>query len=87
MYTAMFGMRASFGFLTANWGFVIFAVTMIAGFVLRAPREEQMMLEAFGEEYRVYQQKTGRFFSKTWKGMKGIVSGIFGFFLVFCSGG
>ncbi len=37
MYTAMFGMGAAFAFLTANWGFVIFAAAMIAGFVLRAP--------------------------------------------------
>jgi protein-S-isoprenylcysteine O-methyltransferase Ste14 len=67
MYTAMFGMGAAFALVTANWGFVLFAVAMIAGFVLRAPREEQMMLEAFGEEYRVYQQKTGRFFPRLGK--------------------
>jgi protein-S-isoprenylcysteine O-methyltransferase Ste14 len=67
MYTAMFGMGAAFAFLTANWGFFIFAVAMIAGFVLRAPREEQMLLDAFGEEYRAYQQKTGRFFPRLGK--------------------
>ncbi len=67
MYTAMFGMGSAFALLTVNWGFVFFAVGMIAGFVLRAPREEQMLLEAFGEEYRVYQQKTGRFFPRLGK--------------------
>ncbi len=67
MYTAMFSMGAAFALLTANWGFVLFAVAMIIVFVLRAPREEQMLLEAFGEEYRVYQQKTGRFFPRLGK--------------------
>jgi len=29
-------------------------------YVLRVPREEQMMLEQFGEAYRVYMNQTGR---------------------------
>ena len=64
MYTAMFGVGIALALLTAKWCFVLFAVAMIAGFVARAPREERMMVEAFGEEYRVYQQRTGRFFPK-----------------------
>jgi protein-S-isoprenylcysteine O-methyltransferase Ste14 len=64
MYTSMFCVGIALGLLTANWCFVLFAVAMIAGFVLRAPREERMMLQAFGEEYRVYMQRTGRFFPK-----------------------
>ena len=64
MYTAMFGVGIGLALLTANWCFVLFAVAMIAGFVIRAPREERMMLEAFGEEYQVYMQRTGRFFPK-----------------------
>lgn len=64
MYTAMFGVGIALALLTANWCFVLFAVAMIAGFVIRAPREERMMLETFGEEYQVYMQRTGRFFPK-----------------------
>jgi len=43
----------------------------ISGFliVVRIPREERMMLEKFGEEYRVYMRRTGRllphFFQET----------------------
>jgi len=59
-----FGVGIGLALLTANWCFVLFAVAMIAGFVIRAPREERMMLEAFGEEYQVYMQRTGRFFPK-----------------------
>ena len=64
MYTAMSGMGIAFALVTANWCFVLVAVAMIAGFAARAPREEQMMLQAFGEEYRAYVQRTGRFFPK-----------------------
>ena len=64
MYTAMFGVGIALALLTANWCFVLLAAAMIAGFIVRAPREELMMLEAFGEEYRVYAQRTGRFFPK-----------------------
>lgn len=64
MYTSMFGVGVALALLAANWCFVLFAVAIIAGFVLRAPREERMMLDAFGEEYRGYMQRTGRFFPK-----------------------
>lgn len=64
MYTSMFGVGIALALLAANWCFVLFAVAMTAGFVFRTPREERMMLEAFGEEYRVYMQGTSRFFPK-----------------------
>jgi protein-S-isoprenylcysteine O-methyltransferase Ste14 len=55
---------ASLALLTANWIFVILAVVTIAGLVARVPRDEQMMIEEFGEAYMAYMQKTGRFFPK-----------------------
>jgi len=64
MYTAMSVVGIAFALVTANGCFVLFAVALIAGFVARAPREEQMMLQAFGEEYRAYMHRTGRFFPK-----------------------
>ena len=47
--------------LLQNWiaglsGFVSFALL----YFLRVPREEQMMLEEFGEPYRAYMERTGR---------------------------
>ena len=68
LYTAMFGWGAGVALVTANWVFVILAVMVIAGMMARVPREEQMMLEEFGEEYRAYMRRTGRFFPR-W-GMK-----------------
>jgi protein-S-isoprenylcysteine O-methyltransferase Ste14 len=30
----------------------------------RVPKEERMMLEAFGDEYKAYMQRTGRYLPK-----------------------
>ena len=64
LYTAMFAFSASLALVTANWFFVAFVVVAIAATLARVPKEEQMMTEEFGEEYRVYMQRTGRFFPK-----------------------
>lgn len=64
LYTGMLGWCVALGLLTANWIFVGLAVLFIGGLVWRVPKEEQMMLEAFGDEYRAYMQRTGRFFPR-----------------------
>jgi len=64
LYSAMFGWAAALGLLTANWIFIALAALSIAGTVVRVPKEEQMLLEAFGEEYKAYMKRTGRFFPK-----------------------
>jgi protein-S-isoprenylcysteine O-methyltransferase Ste14 len=64
LYLSMFGWAASVSLLTANWIFVAVCVLSIAGIVGRVPKEEQMMLDAFGDEYKAYMQHTGRFFPK-----------------------
>ena len=33
-------------------------------YVVRAPREERMMCEAFGKDYRDYMRRTGRLFPR-----------------------
>jgi protein-S-isoprenylcysteine O-methyltransferase Ste14 len=64
LYTAMFGYGTSLALVTANWVFVVFAVAVIAVLFARVPREEQMMIQEFGEQYKAYMQRTGRFFPK-----------------------
>lgn len=47
--------------LLKNWiAGLAFLVFFIPLYFLRLPREEQMMLEHFGEEYRSYMNRTGR---------------------------
>ena len=64
LYTAMLGYGTSLALVTANWVFIVLAVAVIAGLFARVPKEEQMMIEEFGEEYKAYMQRTGRFFPK-----------------------
>jgi len=64
LYLGMMGWSVSVALLTANWIFVAVCVLSIVGVVWRIPKEEQMMIEAFGDQYRAYMQHTGRFFPK-----------------------
>lgn len=64
LYTGIFGWCISLSLLTANWIFFGMCALSFAGLLWRVPKEEQMMLEAFGDEYKVYMKRTGRFFPK-----------------------
>jgi protein-S-isoprenylcysteine O-methyltransferase Ste14 len=64
LYAAGLGYMTSLALVTANWVFIVFAVAVIVGLATRVPKEEKMMIEEFGEEYKVYMQRTGRFFPK-----------------------
>jgi len=64
LYTAMMGYGTSMALVSAQWGFLLMALLMIVGVIFRAPKEEQMMIGQFGEEYRQYMQRTGRFLPK-----------------------
>ncbi len=64
LYTAMIGYGIGVALVTANWVFVVLTGLAIAGLAARVPKEEKMMIEEFGEEYRAYMRRTGRFFPK-----------------------
>jgi len=64
LYAAMFAWAIALALLTANWLFVALAALSIAGTMVRVPKEEKMMIEAFGDEYKAYIQRTGRYFPK-----------------------
>lgn len=64
LYAGMIGWCAALSLLTANWIFVAVCVLAIGGLLWRVPKEEQMMIEAFGDEYKEYMKRTGRFFPK-----------------------
>jgi protein-S-isoprenylcysteine O-methyltransferase Ste14 len=61
-----FYVAAGTGFLavslmTANWFVAITGSLAFALLVVRTAREEDKLIERFGDEYRQYMQKTGRF--------------------------
>ena len=62
MYTAFIILWVSFCLLSANWfigltGLAAYGLTVI----VRTPKEEKMMLEVFGMEYKNYMARTGRY--------------------------
>jgi protein-S-isoprenylcysteine O-methyltransferase Ste14 len=61
MYTAHLLWAIAQGLLLSNWlaGWA-FLMLSIPLYVVRIPKEEQMMLEHFGGEYRSYTSRTGR---------------------------
>lgn len=64
LYTGIFGWCVALSLLTANWIFFGACVLSFIGLLWRIPREERMMIEAFGDEYKSYMQHTGRLFPK-----------------------
>jgi len=61
MYTAILGWLASLGLVAGSWVPLVFAALSALNFMLRIPPEEEMMLQRFGDEYRAYMKRTGRF--------------------------
>ena len=64
IYLALMVFMAGIALVTANWFLVAFLVVSIADLALRIPKEEQMMIEEFGDEYKAYMQRTGRLLPK-----------------------
>lgn len=65
MYLSIWIWSLAQGFLLENWlaGWAA-AVTFLPMYLLRTPREEALMLETFGDEYRDYMRRSGRIFPR-----------------------
>jgi protein-S-isoprenylcysteine O-methyltransferase Ste14 len=57
-------LMASVTVLTANWFIGISSVAVLAMLAIRTSKEEQMLIERFGQQYRDYMTTTGRFFRR-----------------------
>lgn len=57
-------LMASVTLLTANWLIGVTSFLVLALLSVRTPKEEQMLLDRFGEDYRRYMTTTGRFFPR-----------------------
>ena len=55
-------LMASVTVLTANWLIGVSSLAVLFLLAIRTPKEEQMLIESFGDEYRKYMARTGRFF-------------------------
>ena len=61
MYTAIFLQALAFFLLSANWVIGMTGLGTIILCVARVGDEEALMIEEFGDQYRAYMQRTGRF--------------------------
>lgn len=65
MYAAILLFDVAQGLMLANWlaGWSALAVFLLL-YAIRAPREERMMMDSFGDAYRDYTKRTGRLFPR-----------------------
>lgn len=49
----------------ANWAIALLIMLTLVMLAVRTPLEEARLIERFGDEYRTYMQRTGRFLPKT----------------------
>ena len=65
MYAANFLFGIAQALLLPNWVAGLSALVSFAPmYIVRTPREERLMVEAFGEEYEAYMRETWRVFPK-----------------------
>ncbi|HQV94907.1 MAG TPA: isoprenylcysteine carboxylmethyltransferase family protein [Anaerolineales bacterium] len=61
LYTIGSSFIISFGMMADNWFIALFGVLAFILMAIRAPKEEANLIEKFGDEYREYMKRTGRF--------------------------
>jgi protein-S-isoprenylcysteine O-methyltransferase Ste14 len=67
LYTIGSTFIVSFGLMADNWFIAALGILAFILMAVRTPREEANLIEKFGDEYRQYMQRTGRFLPKlTW---------------------
>jgi protein-S-isoprenylcysteine O-methyltransferase Ste14 len=64
LYTSIIGFGLGLALLTAHLLFVVFAIVAPLGILARTAKEEAMLLGRFGEAYRAYMRRTGRYFPR-----------------------
>ncbi|MHA2202741.1 MAG: methyltransferase [Candidatus Hodarchaeales archaeon] len=61
MYTALITVGNGMSLLSANWYFGLPFIATIIVIIFRIKKEEEVMVEKFGEEYTLYMKRTKRF--------------------------
>ncbi|CZQ86486.1 isoprenylcysteine carboxyl methyltransferase [Trichococcus palustris] len=64
IYAAMLLWSVGLALFTAHTFFVLLLIIVIIFMSSRVPKEEKIMIEHFGEEYKKYMKKTGRYLPK-----------------------
>ena len=61
LYTIGSSLIASFGLMADNWFIIALALLAFVAMAIRTPKEEANLIAKFGDEYREYMKRTGRF--------------------------
>jgi len=64
LYTIGSSLFVAFGLMADNWYIILLGVVAFIGMAARTPREEANLIEKFGDEYREYMKRTGRYLPK-----------------------
>jgi protein-S-isoprenylcysteine O-methyltransferase Ste14 len=64
LYTIGSSLFISFGMMADNWFIALLGILAFIGMAIRTPKEEANLIEKFGDEYREYMTRTGRFLPK-----------------------
>ena len=64
LYTVGSAMFVAFGMMADNWFIALLGMLAFIGMAIRTPKEEANLIEKFGDEYREYMKRTGRFLPK-----------------------
>jgi len=61
LYTVGSAMFISFGMMADNWFIAALGILTFILMAIRTPKEEANLIQKFGDEYREYMKRTGRF--------------------------
>ena len=61
LYTIGSSFIISFGMMADNWFITVFGILAFILMASRTPKEEANLIEKFGDEYREYMKRTGRY--------------------------
>ena len=64
LYTFGSSMFIAFGMMANNWFIALLGLLAFIAMASRTPKEEANLIERFGDEYREYMKRTGRYFPK-----------------------
>jgi protein-S-isoprenylcysteine O-methyltransferase Ste14 len=64
LYTVGSSMFIAFGMMADNWFIAVLGALTFMLMTIRTPKEEANLIEKFGDEYREYMKRTGRFLPK-----------------------
>jgi len=64
LYTFGSAMFVAFGLMADNWFIALLGILAFLAMASRTPKEEANLIEKFGDEYRDYMKRTGRYLPK-----------------------